>query len=320
MPFGTALLLAILLAAPALASLAAASAAFHRVARRRRWIPSDRVSWVERRWVVRPAAGVLVLYAAAFAWGAWVESGWIRVARTELPARAPVLGRARFRIVHLSDFHLERIGARERRMVELVREAEPHLVLLTGDYLNRREGGAALAEVLEALRGIAPPHGIFAVGGHMDEKFITREIFRRAGVEFLEDESRVLEGGGGRLRLAAQGVWPRESLREILRGLDRDTPTIFLRHDPSGAAELRALREGERVDLFLCGHTHGGQVCLPFLGALVPSTGEAGRFERGLHSVGEVPMYVNRGIGLSPGLPLRILSRPEVAVIELVAK
>ncbi len=318
MSFATALLLAILLAAPVLSLLAVLSRAFHVLARGQGWIRRDMKGWSDRAWIFRPALGVLAAYAAVLAWSAWVEPRWLEVTRTEIAVAGPVLGYDRFRVVHLSDLHLERSGALQARLVERAREAKPHLIVLTGDSLGAREGGAALAEVLEALRGIEPPHGILAVGGHSDEKFITREIFRRAGVEVLEDETRVLERDGRRLRVAAQAAWPQAPLRELLRGLDRETPTIFLRHDPGGADELRGLEAGQRVDLFLCGHTHGGQVCLPFLGALVPSTREAGRFERGLHRVGEIPMYVHRGVGLAPGLPLRLLSRPELAVIELV--
>jgi hypothetical protein len=320
MAFGTALLVSLLLAAPLLSLLLIASKLLRAFARRRRWIPPDRTGWSDRPWIFRPAVAFLALYALVLAWGAGVEPRWVQVTRTELPVERGVLGYDRFRIVHLSDLHLERADARLRRVLERVREEKPHLVLLTGDYLNVREGGAALVEALDALRGIAPPHGILAVGGHLDEKFIVREIFRRAGVELLEDETRVLERDGRRLRVAGQAAWPQAPLREILRGLDRETPTIYLRHDPAGADELRALEEGQRVDLFLCGHTHGGQVCLPILGAVIPSTAEAGRFERGLHRVGAVPMIVNRGVGLAPGTPIRLLSRPEVAVIELVAR
>jgi predicted MPP superfamily phosphohydrolase len=320
MPFATALLLALLLLVPVLSITVILSRVFRTLARRHRWIPADRRGWSDRNWIFRTAVGLLAFYGLVVVWSAWVEPRWLEVTRTEIAVAAPVLGYDRFRIVHLSDLHLERSGRLAARIVEAAREAQPHLIVLTGDSLGAREGGAALDEILGALRGIAPPMGVLAVGGHSDEKFITREIFRRAGVDYLEDETRVLQREGRRLRVAAQAVWPQATLRELLRGLDRETPTLYLRHDPAGADELRGLEAGQRVDLFLCGHTHGGQVCLPYLGALVPSTREAGPFERGLHRVGDVPMYVNRGIGFAPGLPLRLFSRPELAVLELVAK
>jgi predicted MPP superfamily phosphohydrolase len=76
------------------------------------------------------------------------------------------------------------------------------------------------------------------------------------------------------------------------------------------------------VDLFLCGHTHGGQVRLPFWGAVITMSKHHKRFESGLYDVGGVPMYVNRGVGCEGGSAprVRFLCRPEVAVFDLVKK
>jgi predicted MPP superfamily phosphohydrolase len=79
---------------------------------------------------------------------------------------------------------------------------------------------------------------------------------------------------------------------------------------------------GQRVDLFLCGHTHGGQVCLPGWGAVITLSKYHKTYERGLYGVDGVPMYVSRGVGSGAGAvpAVRFLSRPEVAVIDLVYK
>ena len=153
----------------------------------------------------------------------------------------------------------------------------------------------------------------------MDEKFPVREMAERSGAEWIEDETRLLEGSGGRLRLAAQGAWPARGLAELLRGLDDGTFTIFLRHSPDGADELETARKlGRRVDLFLCGGTHGGQLALPFWGAITTGARHHKRHERGLYRVEGTPVYVNRGTG-THGLPVRLFARPEVALIELIA-
>jgi len=289
------------------------------VARARGLIPSDRKSWLERPWVIWPAAGWAALCAVCFAYGSLVEPRWVRVTRTEIEVDQPVLGYERFRIVHLSDLHLERFGGREQSVVEAVTRAAPHLILLTGDYMNVREGGVALVEVLRDLRA---PHGVFGVGGHWDAKFPTGRLFEAAGAVLLEDETRLIEHAGKRLRLAGQDVYPVQPLRDLLRGLEDGAFTIYLQHSPDAAEELLSREPGQRVDLFLCGHTHGGQVRLPLWGAIVTLSRQHKKYEQGLYRVGGVPMYVNRGVGLEGGAvpPVRFLAPPEVAVIELVCR
>ena len=217
-------------------------------------------------------------------------------------------------------------------MVERVREAKPDLILLTGDYINVREGAVALDEVLGALRRIAPVYG---VPGNWDSKFTTAEIFRRAGKSALSDEdfrrttcmlivddSILVEREGFKLRLVGQDVYSKKPLKELLRGLNDGAYTIFLHHKPDAVDELHGREPGQRVDLFLCGHTHGGQVRLPLWGAVITLSKYHKRFERGLYEFEGVPMYVSQGVGCQGGSapPVRFLCRPEVAVIDLVYK
>lgn len=285
--------------------------------RRRRRLPADLRFWYERPWLVRSAVGVLSVYAAILAWGMGVEARWVERTRTTIPVPGGVLGRERFRVVHLSDFHLgRRPGLRERRLLELTAEAKPDLIVMTGDYMDVRSAHYALKEVVDALVALAPPFGVWAVGGPVDEKFVARDILKRAGVEWLEDETRLIERDGKRLRLAGRGAWPLLPFDELFAGLDAETPTILLQHGPSDLDATLAGRRGARVDLVLCGHTHGGQILLPLRGALVATPG--GR-DRGLYDLGGVPLYVNRGLGTT-GLPLRLGARPEVAVLDLVPK
>jgi predicted MPP superfamily phosphohydrolase len=319
LPIDAALLLAVLLVLPLLSLLALLSTAAYSLARRRRWMPADRRHLADRAWVRLPAAVVLVAYVGAVAWGAGVEVDRVETTRTEIPAASPVLGEERFRIVHLSDLHLEEIGTRERRVVEQVTAAKPHLIVITGDLMNARYAGVALAEFLGALQGAGARHGIWVSGGPMDEKFPTREMVRRAGAEWIEDETRLIEVGRHRLRLAAQGAWPAKRLSELLRGLEDGAFTVYVRHSPEGVEDLEtARRENLRVDLFLCGGTHGGQVSLPGWGAIVTGSALHKRYERGRYEVEGTPVYVNRGVGTT-GPPIRLFARPEVAVIELVS-
>jgi hypothetical protein len=319
LPNDAVLILTLIILLPIASAILLFFAAVHAVARKRGHVPAGRRSWLERRWILRPVAGFLIIYLLCLAWAIWVEPQWVQVTTTEIKVDQPVLGYDRFRIVHLSDFHLEQMGAREERVARRVAEAQPHLILLTGDYMNVRDAGDDLIQMLRLLQA---PHGVFGVPGNWDAKWITRELFRRGGAELLEDETRVLEREGRKLRLAGHSAYPNRPLRELLAGLEDGAATIYLQHAPDAVDELRARDASQRVDLFLCGHTHGGQVGLPFWGAVVTMSKYHKRYERGLYDVDGVPMYVNRGVGMMGGaVPrVRFLSRPEVAVIDLVYK
>lgn len=315
-PADAALILALLLGLYLASILVLLSRLSYAWARRLGRMPPDRRFWVERRWVTLAASCILVLYAVAAAWGTLVERHWVAFTRHRVKVAEPVLGEPVFRIVHLSDLHLDQIGARERKAVDLVRESRPHLIVLTGDYLDTRGGGPALLEMLRALKAVGARHGIVAVGGSTDEKYRVRSLFRQEKIEWLEDDTQTVEREGRRLRLAGQAARPAKTVREILGGLGTEVFTILLRHSPDVAEELEVRGAEARVDLVLAGQTHGGQVCLPFWGAILTGARTHKRYERGLHRVGDVPMAVSRGLGTS-GVPIRLLSRPEVTLIEL---
>jgi predicted MPP superfamily phosphohydrolase len=319
LPADALVLLTLIFGLPLLSLLVLASWASYRVAKRLGWMPRDKTMFVERRAVVLPCLAFVVLYGLCLAYGMLIEASWVGTTQTEIKVQEPILGYERFRIVQLSDLHLERMGRREERMIEQVRAAKPQLIVLTGDYMNVREGAVALREILGALEA---PYGIVGVEGNWDSKFVTADLFHRSKATFLVDDSLVLERDGRRLRLVGQGIVPSRPLRELLPPKDDGIPTIYLHHKPDAVDLLRARDPGQRVDLFLCGHTHGGQVCLPFWGAVITLSKYHKKYEYGLYSVDGIPMYVSRGVGSGGGgAPhIRFLARPEVAVIDLVSR
>ena len=320
MPIDATILLALILATPVAAGLILLSWAFQKIARRAGRIPPDKFSWVERPWAVRPAAAFLGIYVACFLYGLLVEAHWVEVTEIRIAVDRPILDRDRVRLVHLSDLHLEEeLGGRERRALEEVRKAKPDLILLTGDYMNTRRARGALSEFVKELVSVARVYG---VEGNWDSKFEVARIFREAGARLLNDETELIDGPGRGLRLVGMGIHPKASLGELLRDRNDGAYTVYLRHKPEGVDDLLpSLRtRGPAVDLFLCGHTHGGQVCLPFWGAVVTMSKHHKTYERGLYDVGGTAMVVNRGLGMEggPAPRVRFLSRPEVTVIDLV--
>ena len=201
-------------------------------------------------------------------------------------------------------------------MIEQVTEAKPHLIVLTGDYMNVREGAVALNEVLGVLKA---PFGVIGIEGNWDTKFLTGELFQRAGATWLVDDTRLLERDGRKLRVVGQGMTPSRTLQELLPAKEDGAYTIFLHHMPDAIDELRKRDPGQRVDLFLCGHTHGGQIRVPGLGPLLPAWRSPSAFAPGETRREGMVVIVNRGMGMSGGpLPrARLLSRPEIRLIEI---
>jgi predicted MPP superfamily phosphohydrolase len=315
LPLDAAVLLLLILLIPAISALVLLSFLGLKVARRQGFLAPSTHLWIERRWVLGITGALLSVYAIAFAYGYFIEAQWVERTETEIRVREPVLGQDRFRIVQICDLHLTRMGRREHRVIEIIREAKPDLIVITGDFGESRDTAAGLSELLGSLEA---PCGKYGVTGNNDEELVRRGFPRSAGVQLLRDEAKLIELNGHRLCLVGQDVVPKIPLKEILRGQRADAYTIYLHHKPDAVDELGQIEAGERVDLFLCGHTHGGQVCLPFWGAVVTESKYHKRYERGLHDFRGIPMYVNRGVGTVEGLPVRFLARPEVAVIDLV--
>jgi predicted MPP superfamily phosphohydrolase len=94
-------------------------------------------------------------------------------------------------------------------------------------------------------------------------------------------------------------------------------PTILLFHNPD--ADVVMNRQTEGIDLYLCGHTHGGQIALPFYGALITQSKQGKRYESGLHTVNNMRLYTSRGIGMEGHFPrVRFFARPELTIFKLV--
>ena len=221
-----------------------------------------------------------------------------------------------YRIAFLTDTHVASFMRRGfyREVVAQVARFDPDLVLLGGDFVSFERHIPLMAEVL--LTGLSARDGMYAVLGNHDywansDGVIAAMTAR--GVRFVVNRSIAIRRGDDAIALAG--------IDEIYRGtpdinaaferVDPTRPCIGLSHHPD-IVDLLAER---RIDLLVCGHTHGGQIRLPFFGALVVPSKHEGRYAAGFHRVGRVLMYVSRGIGSIP--PLRILCKPEVATFVL---
>lgn len=259
--------------------------------------------------------GGTALGGLALAHYAWqVEPQRLLVSEISLAAAvaAPV------RLAFISDLHLGPYVtlAEIERVVDVVNTLAPDLVLLGGDYVSRTaQTMSALASVLARLAARA---GVYAVLGNHD-LWTDRELVQRgleaAGARVLVNAGEEVSTPGGPLYVAGlDDAWSghpddARAMASHRAGL----PTILLQHEPDPAAE-RA--NDARLLLQLAGHTHGGQVRLPLIGApVLPLYGR--RYVAGLYAVGRSHLYVTRGIGvIAP--PVRFNCPPEVALFTLM--
>ena len=221
------------------------------------------------------------------------------------------------RIAHLTDFHVGRFLDLDdvRGVIDTTLAEKPDLVVLTGDYVSRPE--AITAEYGKLLATLEAPLGVFAVLGnhdHWTDAPRVTEMLRAAGIRLLANTHVVLRRGTARLCLAGVAdLWEDDpSVERALAGVDEGVPRVLLCHNPDYAEAMPAR---PRVDVVFAGHTHGGQVKIPF-GPRPRLPVKHKKYGSGLVEGPHCPVYVSRGIGMV-GIPMRFNCRPEIPIITL---
>ncbi len=222
-----------------------------------------------------------------------------------------------FRLTQLTDIHHSRIlGIDEiRRVVALAQETKPDMFVLTGDYTTSYR--RFIEPCAEALGSLNAPEGVWAVLGnhdHYTDPELTTRALQRRHIAVLNNAHTTLQRGPDALQLSGIDDWTWNAVDwpGAFSGLKPDTPTILLSHQPT----VLDLEQTQNVSLILSGHTHGGQVRLPFVGAPARFATNDLKYDRGLFRRGGTQLYVSSGTGVI-GLPVRLGVRPEIAVIRL---
>lgn len=278
---------------------------------------------LSRREFLGMGAGVL----GASALGAGLHEPYeIAVTHVEIKLKRLPPAFHNLRIAQLSDIHFNTFvpGSHIARAVELTNEQKPDLVLLTGDYVTAGFNGeerTARAEQAwpcgDLLRRLEARLGCFAVLGNHDcvtnAQIVTEALSASGRIAVLRNQSTAIEKDGARLWIA--GVDDVTMLlarpEEALRGVPRKECTIGAVHEPDYADEMVKYP----VDFQLSGHSHGGQIRLPGVGALYLPYG-ARKYPSGHYRLGGLQLYTNRGIGVI-GVPLRFLCLPEITLFTL---
>lgn len=243
----------------------------------------------------------------------WFEPQALQVERLPLPTSLPG---GKVRLLQISDLHLSSFNNYFEKVARKVVSLQPDLIVLTGDYLEEERN---IRGVLSFLKELKAKHGIYAVQGNWEywsrlEGENLRRHFAGAGVKLLINERADLEINGRAISIFGLD-YPSsiDHLHRLQKEVDPQRFNLLLSHVPAFAHE----QLNEHVNLILSGHTHGGQVRLPFLPPFyLPRY--SGRFVSGFYQVSQhrIPLYVSRGIGTSV-LPLRFLCRPEIGLFEL---
>ncbi len=248
---------------------------------------------------------------------AFAEPHWLRVRRlTIADADVPPAFHG-VRIAFLSDVHhgpffsVERV----RRVVGIVNDLRPDIILLGGDYVHR--DARYIAPVFAELARLRAPLGVFAVAGnhdHWEGIDLTRAEMARAGIANLDNRAVWITIGGDRIKIGGVGdLWEDEQdLAPTLDGVRESDFVILLSHNPDFAERIQS----RDIDLMLSGHTHGGQVTLFGLWAAAVPSAYGQKYRSGFVRTGHTLVYVTTGVGtITP--PVRFCARPEVVLITL---
>jgi len=285
--------------------------------------------WGEASWAWLIGLTALQLAGTAvYLWGALYEP--FALAMTERAVTTPrlPLDQPPIRLLHLSDLHVERLTRREAYLMQLIEQAQPDVIAITGDFLNLSyvDEPVARDEVRKILVQLDAPYGVYATLGSppVDRRQTTPSLFEGTKIRLLRDEVAVLDFDDG-CRLSLIGMDCDHELdidgqvfRELVRLAPPDSVKLLLYHSP----ELMPLAQKYPIDLYLCGHTHGGQIRLPLYGAVITSSSLGKRYEMGPYLENDTLLNISRGIGLE-GLSaprMRLLCPPEIILFTLLGR
>jgi predicted MPP superfamily phosphohydrolase len=273
-------------------------------------------------------AGLFVLVVALVVWAFWIEPASISVRRVSLQIPSWHAEHSRMKIAVLTDLHvgsphmnLEHL----RSIVERMNGESPDIVLMLGDFViggKDHQGGVVGGRfvqpepIAEELKRLRAPLGVFAILGNHDWWYDGERVgtaLKGAGIVVLENQAvRVERDGAGFWLVGVADLWTRQpDIAGALRQVEGDDPVLLLTHNPDIFPDVPP-----RVSLTIAGHTHGGQVNLPFIGRPVVPSKFGQRYamghvvEQGRH------LFVSGSIGTSI-IPVRFRVPPEIVILTL---
>lgn len=264
--------------------------------------------------------GTLGILASGF-YSSAIERYWLDVCRVRISLSRLPRSFSGFRIALLSDIHLGFFYAPKdfSTVVDRINALNPDVICFAGDFLDSYTSLGVLKPTIPILSRLKASFGKFAVLGNHDYRVGVEHVIQgleSGGFRVLKNDHTVLKKGNGRLFLIGlddilEGT---PNLEEAMEGIPETACSILLVHEPDSADYISKFP----IELQLSGHSHGGQVCFPFIGPLLSSR-LGKKYPSGLHKVDQLMLYTNRGLGTTI-LPIRFLCRPEITMITLEKK
>jgi predicted MPP superfamily phosphohydrolase len=272
------------------------------------------VATLSRRAFLLGCVGVAAAASPAAFYGAVYEPADLEIVRKAIQIRGLPARLDGIRMAQISDLHMNQVDDIHTRMVEHVQALKPDVIVVTGDLVDSR---LAVSDMQNLLGYLDAPLGIWAVPGNWDHTSEAiddlKSALPSARVKFLINQSQAIDDG-----LWMVGVddpaSAHDDLNEAISNVPAEVHRLLLAHSPDIVPNLA----GQTFDLILSGHTHGGQINLPFLNGAWLKDGPARKYIKGMFQVDGSPLYVNRGIGMTT-LPIRIQCRPEITLFTLHA-
>jgi predicted MPP superfamily phosphohydrolase len=288
-----------------------------------RWVPTLVGAWAPAAWALVGLGAYHLALSVSATYACWIEPTRLGVTRITLSS-TDLQGCPPLSVLQISDLHVERITKREERLLELVHELAPDVIVLTGDYLNisYTNDPLAMQQARALLKQLHAPHGVFAITGSpsVDSPALVRQLLEGLDIIWLRDQVRSLTWRGCPITIAGVECsynldLDENKLRHLLNGRRGSGFTLLLYHTP----DVMPVAVQLGVDLYLAGHTHGGQLRLPWFGAMATASQYGKRYEMGLYREGGATLYVSRGVGLEgAGAPrARFLCPPELVLFAL---
>jgi len=255
--------------------------------------------------------GVAAIGIGCFFYAYFVEPYWVQI--NKISIQTDKLQHAHFRIVQISDTHCDKRIRLEEKLPKIINALNPDVIVFTGDTINRE---SALPLFQSTLASLQAPLGKFAVTGNCDfAHWSALGLFDGTGFEELRLHQQTVEKDSESIRIVGLAFENGKHHQKLFDILGAENFNLLLYHN----TDLMDYIDETPVDLYVCGHTHGGQIALPFYGALTTLSRHGKKYEAGLYQKGKTRLYVNRGIGLEGGWSprMRFFARPEISVFDI---
>lgn len=273
---------------------------------------------------------VFITIILAFTLYLYIDNNRIVVSKYEVKDKSIPKSFDGFKILQISDLHNRTFGKDDKYIIDKIKKEKPDIIVITGDFIDRRRYDEYKAMLLiKGINNIAPIY--YVPGNHegWSGKYITlRKTLLENGVKLLENKGVYIEKGKDKVYLCgvldpafnnpiiSEDYKDASIMEQNINKIDKNREyKILLSHRP----ELFDIYARENINLVFTGHAHGGQIALPFIGAIIaPNQGFFPKYYKGMHKIKNTTMIISKGLGNSL-IPLRVFATPEIVSVKLAA-